>query len=198
MKYKVGDKVRIKKDLEVGECYDGIEFLEKMAKMRGKVVTVRNTLGGKLLLVDEEKRFVYSLEMFEPVITNFDKIKEMMNIEDVDGYSNPFCGAVHRIWKEPNCDTRFCNECKEWLKQPYEEPVREILDKEEKEYLSAVIKPFRNKNLVISKRRYEWGKEEYIVIGFDAEALVFPNFEEDTMYKGMELERKYTLGELGL
>lgn len=198
MKYKVGDKVRVRKDLEVGKYYDGIQFFSRMKIMCGKETILRDITSDRVAKIDDEMGFNYSFEMFEPVMTNLDKIKEMMNIEDVNGCGNPFCKVVHKIRREPNCDTRFCNECKEWLKQPYEEPKQEILDKQEKEYLSAVIKPFRNKNLVISKRRHEWGKEEYIVIEIDTKALVFPNFEEDTLYKGMKIGKEYTLEELGL
>ena len=40
MKYKVGDKVRIRKDLKKGNRYDGCFFNQNMAKYCGKVVTV--------------------------------------------------------------------------------------------------------------------------------------------------------------
>ena len=71
----------------------------------------------------------------------------------------------------------------------------EILTKEEKDYLSAVIKPFRNRVSNISKD----GPLEYITISLDGDDFaILPNFEEDTMYKGMTLGKKYTLEELEL
>lgn len=73
---------------------------------------------------------------------------------------------------------------------------KEILDTEEKEYLSAVIKPFRNKVEYIKKRRN--GDKEYIMIGLDDESLYLPYFKEGTMYRGMELYEEYTLEELEL
>ena len=36
MKYKVGDKVRIRKDLKVGERYDGTSLTGKMLLWKGK------------------------------------------------------------------------------------------------------------------------------------------------------------------
>lgn len=77
---------------------------------------------------------------------------------------------------------------------------KDILDKEEKEYLSAVIKPFRNKVLGISKTRGIFEeKEESIVIALKTgENIPFPYFKTNTMYKKMELSRLYTLEELGL
>lgn len=72
---------------------------------------------------------------------------------------------------------------------------KEILDEKEKEYLSAVIKPFRDRVKYIKKVE-DIG--EYITIGLKDENLLFPYFDKGTMYKGMELDKKYTLKELGL
>lgn len=75
---------------------------------------------------------------------------------------------------------------------------KEILDKKEKEYLSAVIKPFRDK--VTSVVKSAWKNEEYIVIKMlcGENDLFFPSFKKNTMYNGMELNEEYTLEELGL
>ena len=75
------------------------------------------------------------------------------------------------------------------------EIYKSILTKKEKEYLSSVIKPFRDRVSSISK----YGPLEYITISLDGDDFVIlPNFEEDTMYKGMTLGKKYTLEELEL
>lgn len=77
------------------------------------------------------------------------------------------------------------------------ENKKDILSDKEKEYLSAVTKPFRDK--VESIAKYEYDEYEDIVIDFVHEGcLTFPFFEEGTMYKGMERCRKYSLEELGL
>lgn len=72
---------------------------------------------------------------------------------------------------------------------------KEILDEKEKEYLSAVIKPFRDRVKFIAKRIMF---DDYICIGLNDEAISLPYFKKGTMYKGMELYKKYTLKELGL
>lgn len=73
-----------------------------------------------------------------------------------------------------------------------------ILSDKEKEYLSAVIKPFRDKVKYIKKYTDD-GDYEYIVIAFvNYERLVFPSFKKSTMYANMERCKKYTLEELGL
>ena len=73
----------------------------------------------------------------------------------------------------------------------------DILDEKEKEYLSNVIRPFRNKVKYIQK---DYGcKTEYISIELKSNEYVnLPYFEEDTMYKNMELNKEYTLEELGI
>ena len=40
MKYKVGDKVRVREDLEVGEWYGKEVFVSKMTLLKGKEVTI--------------------------------------------------------------------------------------------------------------------------------------------------------------
>ena len=72
-----------------------------------------------------------------------------------------------------------------------------ILDEKEKEYLSAVIKPFRDQVISISKKSANYG--EFIGISIDeAEDIYLPYFKKGTIYKGMELNKDYTLEELGL
>ena len=76
-----------------------------------------------------------------------------------------------------------------------------ILDEVEKEYLSNVIKPFRSKVKYIVKRNDN--KSEYfedIRVAFESsyKVLYFPYFEKGTMYKGMELDKRYSLEDLGL
>jgi hypothetical protein len=81
-------------------------------------------------------------------------------------------------------------------KWTWERP-REILDKEEKEYLSTVIKPFKNKIRDIFKI-YD-PELEYIAIRIKGERdIVFPSFKPGTMYKGMKSNKPYMLEELEL
>lgn len=80
----------------------------------------------------------------------------------------------------------------------YEEK-EEILDKEEKEYLSNVIKPFRDKVLYIIKSSMIVSDDAYISIAIKDDTMIsLPNFKATNMYKKMELDKLYTLKELGL
>ena len=79
----------------------------------------------------------------------------------------------------------------------------QILDDAEKRYLSAVIKPFRKYVIsirlqdvgVTSNQRVTVFYNDYV---FGRSSFALPTFKKGTMYKGMEVGRKYTLEELGL
>ena len=79
----------------------------------------------------------------------------------------------------------------------------EILDKVEKEYLRAVIRPFRNRIKTICKEKY---KTDYAIVMRLKHAenpactdyVVLPRFTGDKMYKGMRDNMPYTLEELDL
>lgn len=77
------------------------------------------------------------------------------------------------------------------------ELVKEVLNEKEKEYLNNVIKPFRNRVTYIAKGSSRFG--EFISIGIENDLpITLPYFSECTMYKGMQIGKKYTLTELGL
>ena len=198
MKYKVGDKVRVRKDLVVDNIYGGQVFVDGMMEFRGKIVTIKCVTDSFYRVEEDKNIFSYNWtdEMLEPVITNWDKVKEAVTVEDFFGRSG-VCTAIHRVRKEDICyNTRNCAECREWLKQPYQES---ILDDVEKGYLRAVIKPFRDKVTYVALSGYD-ERKVYIRIKTqnDPAGVCFPNFKKGTMYKGMKLGKKYTLEDLDL
>lgn len=91
----------------------------------------------------------------------------------------------------------YTDDILEWMAQPYREP---ILDDAERKYLADVIRPFRKKVEYIAKFKSACSENKrYIHIGFyEGDGLTFPYFKENSMYKGMELNKSYTLQELGL
>ena len=80
------------------------------------------------------------------------------------------------------------------------ERKEEILDKTEKEYLANVIRPFRHKIKTIEKTtKIVDSSLCYLKILLENNDMAnLPNFKKNSMYKGMELNKKYTLKELGL
>lgn len=74
MRFKVGDKVRVRKDLEVGKRYymddkkEYICFAFGMKEFLGKIVTIRSIFYEKYKI--KESEYVWTDEMFEPVCNN--------------------------------------------------------------------------------------------------------------------------------
>ena len=86
----------------------------------------------------------------------------------------------------------------EWLDMEHIDP---ILDEVEKRYLSAVIRPFKDYVWFIRKVNSEknYGYQKIVIdLIDDSEQIALPLFKEDTMYKGMEVDKEYTVKELGL
>lgn len=82
---------------------------------------------------------------------------------------------------------------------------KEILDEQEKEYLSKIIEPFENRVKRIEKIKALYDDLEFINIVLyssvtysNEENIQLPYFKKGTMYKGMELNKQYSLKELGL
>ena len=71
-----------------------------------------------------------------------------------------------------------------------------ILTDKEREYLAAVIEPYRDDVVCIMKSNvFEYPR---VYIHLKHETFGLPWFNKDEKYKGMELERNYSLEELGL
>lgn len=66
MKYKVGDKVRVRSDLEGNKGYGGWYTSEGMVKMRGEIVTIRGV--GSSAYELEENDLMWTDEMFEGLV----------------------------------------------------------------------------------------------------------------------------------
>ena len=131
---------------------------------------------------------------------NIEKYKDIvldnMNICDIDTLLRGKCTKEYRAF----CEGYNCEGCKErflkWLLEECKEPV---LDDAEKEYLSAVIKPFRKMIAYIVKAQdFDDGKQCIRIILQNGDGMHFPYLDDDAMYKGMEVNKEYSLKELGL
>ena len=102
-------------------------------------------------------------------------------------------------WSGELCIEDFSSDIWEEYKEP-------VLGKKEKEYLSAIIKPFRDRVIYIKKLDVYLGcnkYDEYILGELSnkddvIDTFALPYFPKGTIYKGMETNKKYTLKELGL
>lgn len=84
----------------------------------------------------------------------------------------------------------------------------DILSEKEKEYLKSIIRPFKRVEYIVKKKSTDCNNNTfyYIVIATisvasdsEIDPIYFPYFKpESKMYEGMELNKEYTLKELGL
>lgn len=143
--------------------------------------------------------------------------KKLRNITDEEfhDWSHRECDpgkCMNCVFYSVNCDNGESSGS--WLKhkdmysdkfldQIIEVRVPDILTNEEKEYLSTVIKPYRDKITYIEKVNDLIPlKRKFIRIGYYESNVEhsanFPNLPNNEMYKGMKENKPYTLEELGL
>lgn len=68
MKYKIGDKVRVREDLEVNSSYNHLIFFSGMEEFKGKEVTIHTfDVDESWFFIEEDKgKYFWSLEMIKP------------------------------------------------------------------------------------------------------------------------------------
>lgn len=214
MKFKVGDKIKVRKGLIVGGDYGDWYFCSSMEQWKGKIMTIREVRSDSYKV--EENNWEWSEEMLERAEYTYGDLKK-----SPIGTKVTFEKGVALIKIKENFYTNnFWNRSNEDLKDLYggrylgkiikiEEPEYttvyeakvEILDEVEKRYLRGVIRPFRDKVKGIGKSivsTYKSDKEQIIIDMKGHDIISLPSFEVNTMYKGMEIYKKYTLKELGL
>ena len=192
MRFKVGDKVKVRKDLKNG--YFSIYDLEDY--QNDKIFTIESERKYKLsgyvykLLEDNKINYDFRGDMLIPAeeeiilkaIKNEQGFYEIRMPKEIKVYSY---GRNRGGYEYINCIKKV-----------------EILDDIEKEYLRAVIKPFRDRVKNIEKAE-DCIRNEFITLniksinGFD-ERIALPYFKRGTMYKNMITDKKYSLEELGL
>ena len=67
MKYKVGDKVRVRKDLRVGSAYNHWIVVDAMMKYRGKTVTIAVVGYNSYFIKEDGASWSWTDEMLEPI-----------------------------------------------------------------------------------------------------------------------------------
>ena len=204
MKFKVGDKVRViakrhGHGFNIGEIVKIEEISDRDYKCSslkenelwwmgedeftkvkftkldlkdGDIVTYRK---GLKKIVSGDK--LYGNDLFAPLRYYTEDLKDVDGEEEYD---------IVKVERPVKYETLF-------------ERKEEILDEVEKRYLTEVIRPFRKRIQFIQKKKEITEINPYIrIVCEDNDKLVFPYITDNSMYKGMEVNKKYTLKELGL
>lgn len=201
MKYKVGDKVRVKSFEKLKKEF-GVDsrgnvntrpiMNAKMQKRCGDIVTIAETYGAIYTIKDDADFWNWTDNMFEGLAEE--------TVSELDIYKRAFelaCNDVRKYRSDNEKKVQRIDVANEYIEFAKQQPTP-ILDKEEKAYLSAIIRPFKKNVKYIKKQYAEWTDEQYIDIVVNSFVISLPYFKNDTMYKGMEVDERYTLKELGL
>lgn len=216
MKFKVGDKVKIREDLSLRKYYS-VHLSRSMLLNKGKEAKIIYiSPDGDACYLDIDSGNWWSEDMLEPYTSKVTK----SDLEDGDYciFKNKeraikFGGYV--IMDRGGISLREYSKKLEHNHNPNYDIVRvdrpveyktiykndEILDSTEKKYLAAVIKPFKDKVEYIIKEDTNIGRQHISIKyndGLDFEWMKLPDFKLDTMYVGMQPDKEYTLKELGL
>ena len=218
MKFEVRDKVRIRKDLKSRERYNGISFTVEMEEYRGKVAKITKIIFDNYKLDIDDGEWFWSDNMLEHIpnlengdiitrrdlekgIITGDRIRILDNgISWVD-ISNYTEELKFRYTDNENFDIIKVERPIEYktVFERVEDGETKILNETEKEYLKAVIKPFKKRVKFIKKTKSNMPFEkEFLRIQLNDDDLIVPYFEKGTMYKGMKTNVSYTLKELEL
>lgn len=208
MKFKVGDKVKvIKCDILGVNCknLNKVSTITEIDERNGQYPYVlRGTAEyfGEMELELLERQFTKSDLKDGDIVTQRNGIKKMVFENKLYG-SNHFVSLTYYTedLKDANGDEEY-DIIKIERPGKYNtifERKEEILDETEKKYLTDVIRPFRKRIQFIQKKKEITEINPYIrIVCEDNDKLVFPYITDNSMYKGMELNREYSLKELGL
>lgn len=108
MKYKVGDKVRVKSLEWYKNEYrnGGISFVSKMSEFCGKVVTIEIVWNGVYYIEEDEDKFSWQDYMFEDGVVNNDIIKRLEdNIKSFKTITN----ELSKLYEKKNEGNSFCD-----------------------------------------------------------------------------------------
>lgn len=138
---------------------------------------------------DLEDGEIYGGDIFLKIM----KFKNFKKVKFIDIDTGKFHIDGIYLWYTKEMIAEVKRPCQYKTIYKREEP---ILDEVEKRYLSAVIKPYK----VIGIKKRQAADDEQICIdtikhGYE---IMLPYFKKGTMYKGMKLNKEYTLEELGL
>lgn len=205
MKFKVGDRVKyVKKIIHHNVVTGGIftithidannqsfQYLAESKKGNKQWFKEKELQKVEYTYKDLEKASIGTKVTFEngEVLVKdgedfFENSDYVRNILELDNFKSRILGKIIKI-EEPEYKTVY-------------EHKPEILDEVEKRYLRGVIRPFRDRVKAISLITSGGKSYCYINIKLEDETIYLPDFEINTMYKGMKPEKEYTLEELGL
>ena len=156
-----------------------------------KIITYKD------FMKEEPKQFTKSDLKENHIVKNRGNHKFMWGDRPTDTYNSDLTNIYDNI-----LDIMEVWEFDKLVWKREEKPV-EILDEVEKRWLNHFIKSTNIKvDYIVKYNSIIYNDREYLQICYNVNGIIystiFPFFKKDTMYQGMELDKEYTLEELGL
>ena len=85
MKYKFGDKVRVRRDLRISTNYGDYMFVSGMDDYKGNVVTISEVYQTYYCIEEDIGTWIWTDEMFDSSMTNGEMIRSMSDGKIFDG-----------------------------------------------------------------------------------------------------------------
>ena len=203
MKFKVGDRVKFVKSIEIHSNKVKLGGIYKIQHVNSSAFCMPYRVENGEWFGEEEllKEYTYEDLKKSPIGTKITFENGEVLVKDDDGnYSNK------KRWRDDS-DLKELKDRVNTLgkiikiEEPtyqtvYESKV-EILDEVEKRYLRGVIRPFRDKVTYIRKFVFSTGDAKIDIV-VENWYICLPTFPKNQMYKNMEDDKEYTLEELGL
>lgn len=216
MKFKVGDKVKIKENLSCKK-YGAMYFTSSMRRYRDKEakITYISPDGDFCHLDIDSGSWEWSEDMLEPYTSKIAK-KDLRDGDKCTLKNNEKAFVIDKtvVTKDDVLSLYDYNSKLEHNFNSNYDIVRidrpteyetiykndEILDSTEKKYLAAVIRPFRDEiKAIIKEKDVSYNNGYYLCISLkNNDWANLPSFNSETMYVGMKQNKEYTLEELGL
>ena len=209
MKFKIGDKVKLNKnikDFRYGRAGVSYEEIGTIKGVKKDTYTVGFPSHSSWDGTEEElelAEYTYEDLKKSPIGTKITFEAGAVLVKDEENYFENVnrCREIANLYNlKDNCsDLGKIIKIEEPTYQTVYEYKPEILDEAEKRYLRNFIMPFKDKVTMVKKSFSPTRGKYYIQIRYkDNTPTNFPYLKDNTMYKGMEENKEYTLEELGL
>lgn len=207
MKFKIGDKVKLNKnikDFRYGRAGVSYEEIGTIKGVKKDTYTVGFPSHSSWVGTEEElelAEYTYEDLKKSPIGTKITFEAGAVLVKDEENYFENVnrCREIANLYnlKDSYSDLGKIIKIEEPEYKKVYEYKPEILDKAEKRYLRRVIRPFRDKVTYIRKFVYSTGDAKIDIV-VENWYICLPTFPKNQMYKNMEDDKEYTLEELGL
>lgn len=178
MKYKIGDKVKVRNDLKVLKRYGDYTFVERMEKYKGKLVTISEAFPGFYhIKEDKNEHWGWTEQMFESVVE--------LTAEEAIKIQAEMCNSISDcancpIYKE--IDSSLC----ESFKAENPGKVVEIIKQWKKDHEKKEIE---TENITLIKVMKEEGDDETCIYTYEID--VSKEIIDEKMKELVKLIRQY-------